>query len=499
MTDPRVREACGIVGITTVKPIFGELCIGLRALQHRGQESAGIAVHTPHGLQLRVGMGLVASIFRDKPPEFGKPTVGIGHVRYSTAGSSTELNAQPIRIDSAVGTLAIAHNGTIANQHQLKADRLAAGWAFTTETDSEIIARLIANQLSRDLDIISAIKRTLPQLVGSYSLTIMVNDRLFGIRDPLGIKPLCIGFMNERQGHALASESVALDAIHARLIRDVAPGEIVELTPTKVLSHGNINSGREKAHCMFEYVYFARPDAVLDEVLVYRVRRSLGRALWQERPTEADVVVPIPDSGTACALGYCFESGLPYREGLIKNRYVWRTFIMPEQDVRRTSVREKLNPIRELLEGERVVLVDDSIVRGTTMSRIVAIVREAGAKEVHVRIGCPPIISPCYLGIDMPTREEFIAPNKDFDQIAREVGADSVHYISIPGLIESIGKEGSDLCLGCLTEQYPVPIEGERLRGQPTLEEFANGKRPPDEYYKKQMTVDEAAEAAKRC
>jgi len=479
--DPQVREACGVIGITTVKPIFGELCIGLRALQHRGQESAGIAVHTPNGIQLRVGMGLVADIFREKPPEFQKPMVGIGHVRYSTAGSSTELNAQPIRIDSAVGTLAIAHNGTIANQKLLKKDRLAAGWAFTTETDSEIIARLIANQLSRDMDIISAIKRTLPHLIGSYSLAFMVNDRLFGIRDPLGIKPLCIGFLEERQGYAIASESAALDSVHARFVRDVKPGEIVELSPTQVMSHGRIGSGREMAHCMFEYVYFARPDSVLDEVLVYRVRRTLGRILWNEKPTEADVVVPIPDSGTACALGYCFESGLPYREGLIKNRYVWRTFIMPEQDARKTSVREKLNPIRELLEGERVVLVDDSIVRGNTMSRIVDIVRDAGASEVHVRIGCPPIVSPCYLGIDMPTREEFIAPDRSFAQITREIGADSLHYISIPGLMEAIGKPENELCLGCLNEQYPVPIEGERLRGQQTIEEFLDGHRPGEE------------------
>lgn len=479
--------------------------MGLRALQHRGQESAGIAVQTPQGLQLRTGMGLVADVFRDKPPEFGKPTVGLGHVRYSTAGASSELNAQPIRIGLAAGSLAIAHNGTIANQHQLRADRLAAGWAFTTETDSEIIARLVANQLSRDQDIVTALRHTLPLLTGSYSLVLLVNERLFGLRDPLGIKPLCLGRLEERGGHILASESCALDAVQAEWLRDVAPGEIVELTPEKVLSHGQIGTRQEKAHCMFEYVYFARPDAMLDEVLVYRVRRALGRTLWLEKPTEADVVVPVPDSGTACALGYSLESGLPFREGLIKNRYVWRTFIMPEQEARKTSVREKLNPIRELLEGERVVLVDDSIVRGNTMRRIVETVREAGAREVHVRIGCPPIISPCYLGIDMPTREEFIAPDKSFEQIAAEVGADSVHYISIEGLIGAIGKPRADMCLGCLTGQYPVVIEGERLRGQPTLEEF-NGAGPgearTDEVHKKAdraALIDAAAaEAAQR-
>ena len=464
------HEACGIVGIASDTPVLTLIQVGLRALQHRGQESAGVTIHDG-AHQTHRAMGLVSSALERLEARFLQGTVGLGHVRYSTAGDSTLRNAQPITVSSGSGELSIVHNGTIANQHQLREEREAKGWAFLSDTDSEIIVRLLANRLPRLGSPVRAIRSTMERLVGSYSIALLHDGDLYAFRDPLGIKPLCLGRLPG--GHVVASESVALDAMGARFVRDVAPGEIVQLTTDGIIPHPGESQAR--AHCMFEYVYFARADSRLDGQLAYNTRWELGRRLWDESPIEADVVVPLPDSGTAFALGYAEASGLPYREGLIKNRFVWRSFIQPHDAKRRATVNEKLNPVPEFLAGRRVVLVDDSIVRGNTSRRIVNRVRDAGAREVHLRIGCPPIISPCYLGIDMPSREEFIARGRSLTEIARETGADSVHYVSREGLVEAIGKPVRELCLGCLTGAYPVPIPGGKQRSQATLEEYSQG------------------------
>ncbi len=463
-----LHEACGIVGIASDTPVLTLIQVGLRALQHRGQESAGVTIHDG-GHQTHRQMGLVSHALERLEARFLQGTVGLGHVRYSTAGDSTLRNAQPITVSSGSGELSIVHNGTIANQNQLREEREAKGWAFLSDTDSEIIVRLLANRLPRLGSPVRAIRSTMERLVGSYSIALLHDGDLYAFRDPLGIKPLCLGRLPG--GHVVASESVALDAMGARFVRDVAPGEIVQLTPDGLIPHPGESQAR--AHCMFEYVYFARADARLDGQLVYNTRWELGRRLWDESPLEADVVVPLPDSGTAFALGYAEASGIPYREGLIKNRFVWRSFIQPHDTKRRATVNEKLNPVPEFLADRRVVLVDDSIVRGNTSHRVVMRVRDAGAKEIHLRIGCPPIVSPCYLGIDMPSREEFIARGRSLEEIARIIGADSVHYISREGLVEAIGAPARELCLGCLTGAYQVPIPGEQERSQATLEEYS--------------------------
>ena len=328
---------------------------------------------------------------------------------------------------------------------------------------------MIANYISKNHTIAKSIQLAMEEMIGSYSIVLLHNDEVYAFRDPLGIKPLCIGQIKD--GYVVASESSAIEIMGGNVIRDVEPGEILSLSSEGITSHSKTNADN-KAFCMFEYVYFARPDAKIDGVLTYSVRQQIGKKLWEEAPLDADIIVPVPDSGIACALGFSEASNIPYREGLIKNRYVHRSFIQPVNEQRKATISEKLNPIKEIVEGKKVVLVDDSIVRGNTSKRIVQSVRDAGAKEVHIRVGCPPIISPCFLGIDMPSREEFVAPNRTTKEITKEIGADSVEYVTITGLVESIGKDESDLCLGCITEKYPLPIEGERQRGQATLEEF---------------------------
>lgn len=463
-----LREACGVLGIASKSPILNLMTVGLRALQHRGQESAGITVYDGEHLTQK-GMGLVSEVLNDFGDEFTNGLTGIGHVRYSTAGGSSMKNAQPMTVSSVSGELSVGHNGNIANQDALRQEKENAGWAFMSDTDSEIIVRMIANNLSKKHSIIKSIQLTMENLVGSYSIVLLHQDELYAFRDPLGIKPLCIGEISD--GNVVASESSAIEIMGGRVIRDVEPGEIVTINDEKILSH-IVSNSEERAFCMFEYVYFARPDAKIDGILTYSVRQRIGSELWEESPLEGDVVVPVPDSGIACALGFSEASNIPYREGLIKNRYLHRSFIQPVNEQRKATINEKLNPIKEIVEGKRVILVDDSIVRGNTSKRIVSRVREAGAKEVHIRVGCPPIISPCFLGIDMPSREEFVAPNRTTEEITKEIGADSVEYISIPGLVKCIGKEEKDLCLGCITEKYPLQIDGEKQRGQATLEEF---------------------------
>lgn len=467
--DDHPREFCGIVGaIANDGDVAADLFYGLRVMQHRGQESAGLAVSngTVHH---RKGMGLVHEVFGAEDVEALDGPVGIGHVRYSTEGASSLENCQPIVASSSAGDVALAHNGEIVNAPQLREELQRKGWAFITSTDSEVIVRLLANEITQTRDVNVALREFTSKLVGSYSLVILVGNRLFAIRDGLAIRPLCYG---RKDGmHVVASESVVFDTLGAKFVRDLRPGEILELTPEGVEST-RLPHPTNTAHCMFEWVYFSRPDSVLDGRLVYDVRVDIGKELAQEQPVEADMVVPVPDSGRAHAFGYAQEAGLPLIEGLIKNRYIERTFILPDQRERDIGVHLKLNAVGSLLQGKRVIVLDDSIVRGTTMKKIVQLVREAGAREVHVRIGCPPIRAPCYLGIDMKTRDQFVANNRTVEEIRAHIEADSLGYISIDGLVQAIRRSESDLCLGCLTAEYPVQIPGERMRAQKRLDLF---------------------------
>ncbi len=415
-------------------------------------------------------MGLAHQALRPDEVRNLKGAMGIGHVRYSTVGSSSLDNAQPVVMSTNYGDIALAHNGEIVNADHLRDELKKKGWAFATTSDSEIVIRLLANDISNTGDPIRSIKNVMGLLNGSYSMTLMVDNRVFAIRDPFGIRPLCIG--RTKEGYAAASESVVFDTLGGEFMRDVEPGELIELLPGEARS---IKTGLAKgrAHCMFEWVYIARADSCLDGRLVYDVRRKIGQRLAIEQPVDADVIVPVPDSGRSHSMGYSEQIGIPYSEGLMKNRYVERTFIMPEQTDRSTSVMLKLNPLKSVIKDKRIVLVDDSIVRGTTMRQIVQLVRNAGAKEVHVRVGSPPIRTPCYFGIDMKTRDQFAATGRSVDDICKMLTADSLGYLSIEGLVEAIGLNANDLCLGCLNGEYPLPVEGEKVRFQKKLDSFA--------------------------
>ena len=414
-------------------------------------------------------MGLAHQALKPEAVRELKGDRGIGHVRYSTFGSSTIENAQPFVVSTNYGDIALCHNGEIVNADTIMNELKKKGWAFITSSDSEIAVRLLANDIANTGDPVKSLKNLMSMLHGSYSMTIMIDSRVFAIRDPLGFRPLCIG--RTKVGYAAASESVVFDTLGGEFIRDVEPGEIVELLPGEVKST-KTGLAKGRAHCMFEWVYIARADSSIEGKLVYEVRRRIGQRLAKEQPVEAAVIVPIPDSGRSHAIGYSEVSGIPYSEGLMKNRYVERTFIMPEQSERTTSVMLKLNPLKSVLKDKRVVLVDDSIVRGTTIRQIVQIVRNAGAKEVHVRVGSPPIRAPCYFGIDMKTRDQFAATGRTVEEIGKMITADSLGYISVEGLVEAIGLASGDLCLACLTEEYPIAVPGEKVRYQKKLVDF---------------------------
>jgi amidophosphoribosyltransferase len=466
---PKLKEACGVIGICTPGPVAEYIYFGLRILQHRGQESAGISVFEDGKHTILKGMGLVHQVMKKDQLSHLKGTKGIGHVRYSTFGVSALQNVQPFVVQTTNGEVSLGHNGEIVNAEAMRTDLKKKGWAFMTSSDSEIIVRLLANELSIHGDPVKSIKNLMGLIDGSYSLTIMIGDRVFGVRDPYAIRPLCIGRINS--GWAIASESVVFDNLDGEFVRDVEGGEIVEVTCEGPRSW-KVPSPKEKAHCMFEWVYFARPDSTIDGQLVFDVRKRIGRRLAKEHPVQADAVIPIPDSGRAHALGFAEMSGIPTAEGLMKNRYVERTFIMPDPNEREMGVMLKLNPIKKEVEGKRIVILDDSIIRGTTMRQIVQILRKAGAKEVHVRIGSPPVTAPCYLGIDMKTRHQFVASNRTVDEIAKVLTADSLGYLSVEGLVECIGLGDRNLCLGCLTGEYPMSIEGERMRFQKKIDSF---------------------------
>jgi amidophosphoribosyltransferase len=468
MEPDHPQEECGIFAIASVANVSIDIFYALRVLQHRGQESAGIAVYN-NGIKAIKGMGLAHQALKTDDVNNLKGQLGIGHVRYSTVGSSNLENAQPIVVSTNYGDIALAHNGEIVNAEKIMDELKKKGWAFITSSDSEIAVRLLANDIANTGDPVRSLKNLMSMLQGSYSMTIMIDNRVFAIRDPLGFRPLCVG--RTKSGFAAASESVVFDTLGGEFIRDVEPGEIVEMLPGEIRS---IKTGlsKGKAHCMFEWVYIARADSCIDGKLVYEVRSRIGQRLAKEQPVDADVVVPIPDSGRSHAIGYSEESGIRYSEGLMKNRYVERTFIMPEQSDRVTSVMLKLNPLKSVIKDKRVVLVDDSIVRGNTIRQIVQIVRNAGAKEVHVRVGSPPIRAPCFFGIDMKTREQFAATGRTIEEIGKMITADSLGYISVEGLVDAIGHPANDLCLGCLTEEYPMSVHGEKVRYQKKLDSF---------------------------
>ncbi len=466
-----MHEECGIVGVSFKEETSAALSIyyALFALQHRGQESAGITVHDGSQVRTLKGMGLVPDVFNRADIQKLKGHVGIGHVRYSTTGSSKIENCQPLLVSFKSGTIAIAHNGNLVNSKELRTELEKEGRIFLSESDTEVIAHLLVKELMHS-ELKDAVKDVIKQLVGSYSIAILIDKTLIVIRDPLGIKPLCFGSLDN--GYVVASESVAIDILNGQLIRDVAPGEMLVFSNGTYESYQLIKS-KNYAHCVFEYIYFARPDSVIDGQLVYNVRMRIGEMLFKEHPATADIVSPVPDSGITYAIGFSKKSGIDYIEGLMKNRYIGRTFIMPGQDMRETAVRLKLNAIKPNIDGKSIVLIDDSIVRGTTSRRIIDMIRKSGTKEVHMRVASPPIISPCYLGIDMSTREELIAAHKAVKGVEALINADSLGYLSIEGLVKSIGIPLDDLCLGCLSGIYPVEIPGEKcIKRQLKLSEF---------------------------
>lgn len=453
--DDKPHEECGVFGIFAPGEDVARLTFfGLYALQHRGQESAGIATSDGEHLSIRTRIGLVNQAFTEDDLKLLPGYVAIGHARYSTQGSSSARNAGPMVAQSPVGPIAVAHNGNLTNAVSLREELEETGERFLTSTDSEVLTRLIA--ISPGESIAEKTRRAMNRMVGAYSLCIMGNDRLLAVRDPLGVRPLCIGQMNDFW--VVASESCALMTIGARFVREVAPGEIIEIDADGLRSHMPTSHMRN-AMCLFELIYFARPDSEIHGQRLHLVRQRMGEQLAREQPTDADIVVGLPDSATPAAIGYARYSGLPYTEALIKNRYIGRTFIQPDQRLREVGVSLKFNALPEVLEGKRVVLVDDTIVRGTTSRPIVTMLRNAGATEVHMRVHAPPMMWPCYLGVDLARREELIAARMSVPEIGRFIGADSIGYLSLPGLLEAIDAPGAGFCTGCLTGHYPVPVQ----------------------------------------
>ena len=468
--NDKIGEECGVFGMYDFDggDVAHSIYYGLLSLQHRGQESCGIAVSETMGPKGKVtshkDMGLVNEAFNSKILEGMHGDIGVGHVRYSTAGSSTRENAQPLVLNYVKGTLAMAHNGNLVNAPELRRELAYTGAIFQTTIDSEVIAYHIARERLNTADVEGAVANAMKKIKGAYSLVIMSPRKLIGARDPNGFRPLVIG--KRDNCYILASETCALDTIGAEYIRDVEPGEIVTISP-----EGGIQSNKEMCniaepgHCIFEYIYFARPDSVLDGVSVYESRIMAGRFLAKDSPVEADVVVGVPESGNCAALGYAMESGIPYGQALVKNQYIGRTFIKPGQKSRESSVQVKLNALKSAVKGKRVVMIDDSIVRGTTSDRIVRMLRDAGATEVHMRISSPPFLWPCYFGTDVPAREQLIAYNRSVDDICKIIGADSLGYLGVDRLEEIVGNR-IKICKGCFTGDYPVAPPSEDIRGE---------------------------------
>lgn len=458
--DIILNDKCGIIGIHSKNPskdVSTSIYYALYALQHRGQESAGITTFGQFGVNHHYGMGLVTDVFNKSKLEQMKGNVGIGHVRYSTTGGSKIENSQPFVTDLDDGFISVAHNGDIVNSGELKQELIKKGYLFRSTTDSEIVCYLIKEECRRGIPTLDALDKVSSKLEGAYSLVVLINDKLYVMRDPMAMKPLVLGQTDD--AYVLASETVAFDVIGAEFIRDLEPGEVIYIEDNQIKNHILPSAkGSKLAHCMFEYVYFARPDSVIDGKSVYSVRLNIGKKLYEEFPVDADLVIPVPDSSIPAAIGYARASGIPYGEGLIKNRYVGRTFIMPTQKERELAVKLKVNPMNSEIEGKRIVVIDDSIVRGTTSESLIKILKKAGAKEVHMMIGCPPVIAPCYYGVAMATKEELIANNYSIEEIREKLDAETLGYISMEGLIEAIGISEDELCLGCINEEYPTEI-----------------------------------------
>ena len=449
-----MHESCGVFGVYSPNEDVARLTFfALFALQHRGQESAGIA--TADGKQIRVhtGMGRVSNVFTEETLQPLTGHIAIGHNRYSTAGSSRIFNAQPIIVGDDGNRIGIAHNGNIVNAARLYEELTALGYRFKGTTDSEVIAYLIHSSPGKGW--IEKIRHAMRRLQGAYSLVIITPTELYAVRDPFGVRPLCMGTIDH--GWAVASETCALDHIGSDFVREVEPGEILRIDANGVTSYPG-ETGR-RGLCIFEYIYFARPDSVINGRLLYPARQAMGAGLAREHAVDADLVIGVPDSATAAGVGYAQESGIPVAEGLVKNRYVGRTFIEPDQRIRDLGVKLKFNPMPQMLNGERLVVVDDSIVRGTTTPSVIRILRKAGAKEIHMRICAPPIRHPCFFGVDMATRRELIAAQKTIPQICKFIGADTLGYLSIAGLIKAIGLPKDNFCLACFTGDYPIPVQ----------------------------------------
>lgn len=468
--DDALHEECGVFGIYDLdgNDVASTIYYGLFALQHRGQESCGIAVSDTQGpkgkVNLHKGMGLCNEVFTPEVLESLKGNIGVGHVRYSTAGQSTRENAQPLVLNYIKGTLGMAHNGNLTNAPELRRELEYTGAIFQTTIDSEVIAYHIARERIHTKTVEAAVSNAMQKLKGAYALITMSPRKMIGARDPFGFKPLCIG--KRDNAYILASESCALDTIGAKFVRDVEPGEIVTITADGIKSDTSLclADKTKQGRCVFEYIYFARPDSVIDGVSVYQSRIYAGRCLAKDSPTDADIVVGVPESGNPAALGYAMESGIPYGTAFIKNSYVGRTFIKPKQSSRESAVRIKLNVLKETVAGKRVIMIDDSIVRGTTSALIVKELREAGAKEVHVKVTAPPFLHPCYFGTDIPYENQLIAYNRSVDDIARILGCDSLAYLEVGRLSEM--SDGLGICAGCFSGEYPLDPPKEDIRGE---------------------------------
>jgi amidophosphoribosyltransferase len=465
MNPYRPHEECGIFGVYNHQEASNLTYLGLYALQHRGQEACGIVSSDGHDLHAHKGMGLVADVFGNQ--EIFKKLPGrsaIGHVRYSTTGSSVLKNVQPIMVNYSRGSIAVSHNGNLVNAQRIKDELEAWGSIFQTTMDTEIIIHLLATSKANSL--LDRLTDALSQVTGAYSLLFLTETRMIAARDPHGFRPLCLGRLGST--YVVASESCALDLIEATFIREIEPGEIVEITSTGMTSFFPLKKATPSP-CIFEFVYFARPDSYIFGKNVYSVRKELGRQLAREHRIDADIVIPVPDSGVPAAMGYAEESGISFELGLIRNHYVGRTFIEPQQSIRHFGVKIKLNPVRELLAGKRVVVIDDSIVRGTTSRKIVKMVRNAGASEVHMMISSPPTSYPCYYGIDTPNRKELISASHTIDEIRRYITADSLGYLSEEGLLSAVGTSNTGYCKACFSGGYPIGFPNARSDDQMEL------------------------------
>ena len=451
----KFHDECGVVGVYGHPDAANLVYLGLYALQHRGQESAGIAASSNGKMHLEVGMGLVADVFSDVRLKKLPGNIAVGHNRYSTTGVSRVKNAQPCLIEYSGGTMAMGHNGNLVNASEIRKELGVAGAIFQSTNDSEVIVHLMAQ--SRRNSFVDRAVAALSQVKGAYSIVLMSENELVAARDPQGFRPLCLGKLDG--AYIVASESCVMDLVEAEFIREIEPGELILINQFGVKSFHPFQKASTK-QCVFEHIYFSRPDSYLFGHSVYSTRKLMGKALAREKPVEADVVVPVPDSGVISAMGYSEEAKIPFQMGLIRNHYVGRTFIEPQSQIRNFGVKIKLNAVKPVIEGKRVIIIDDSIVRGTTSKKIVRMLREVGAREVHVRISSPPTTHSCFYGIDTPTKGELIASNMDIDQTCEYLGADSLHYISLEKMLEIFGEQKDDFCAACFDGRYPVDVTG---------------------------------------